>query len=314
MAIVVQYREIGGPEVLELAEIPTPTPDKGELLVEVKAVGVNPLDCKLRSGKRPSAPITEPRRLGSDGAGTIVSIGSGVDGWRIGDAVIIHGGSGTYATHVLVTPAQITKKPDDLDWATAAAIGIPVTTAYQAVASLGVGHNDVFLIHGGSGTVGQAAIQFAVRKGARVLATTSAAKSDLVRALGAEPILYGDGLLARAREAAPDGVDLILDIVGTDEAIATSLELVDDPQKIGTLVVGARAAELGIRAWSGGNPIPLSHDELALRAEAVPIAADLLSRGELRVALGTEYPLSEVVEAHSESESGHPAGKIILRP
>lgn len=314
MATVVQYRSFGGPEVLEVVSVETPVPARGELLVEVAAIGVNPIESKLRNGTRPSPPITSPRRLGSDAAGTVTAVGEGVSGWALGDEVIVHGARGAYASHVIVTPEQVTAKPAALDWALAAAIGIPISTAYQAVVSLGVAPGMTFLIHGGSGSVGQAAIQFAVQRGARVLATTGPSKVSLLHELGAEPILYGDGLLARVRAAAPAGIDRILDVVGTSEAIDTSLALVDDPQRIGTLVVGARAAELGIQAWSGGNPLPLTAAELALRAEAIPLAATLIAAGSFRVALGTQYPLSAVRSAVAESEGGHAAGKIILLP
>ena len=314
MATIVQFTRFGGPEVLEFVEAPEPTPGSGELVVAVKAAGVNPVDSKIRGRGRDTGPITTPRRVGADGAGIITAVDAAVEGWSVGDEVIIHHASGTYASHIVVTPKQLTIKPAGVGWATAAALGVPIGTAYQSIISLGVTAGTRLLIHGGSGAVGQAAIQFARLRGARVFATTGPANVDRVRDLGAEPILYGSGLLERVRAAAPDGIDLVFDAVGTDEAIETSLALVDDPQRIGTIVVGGRAAELGIKAWSGGNPIPLTPEELALRSEAVAIAAGLIDRGEFQVQLGSSYPLAEAVAAHRESEGGHPRGKITLVP
>lgn len=314
MATVVQYSRLGGPEVLEVVEVPTPSADAGELVVELRAVGVNPIDSKLRAGIRPSPPIVEPRRLGSDGSGVVAEVGDGVQGWTVGDEVVVRGASGTYASHVVVQPSALVHKPASVGWAEAAALGVPVGTAYQALRSLGVTEGTTLLIHGGSGGVGQAAIQLAVLWGARVIATSSAANSGRLGELGATAVVYGDGLEQRVRDAAPEGVDLILDAAGTDEAIDVSLALVDDPQRIGTLVVGARAASLGIKAWSGGNPVPLTADELALRAEAVPAVLDLIAAGSFVVEISKELPLADAAEAQRESESGHVRGKIVLLP
>ncbi|MCM6761914.1 NADP-dependent oxidoreductase [Rathayibacter sp. ZW T2_19] len=314
MARIVQYRRIGGPEVLEVVDAPEPDAPAGGLVVAVRAAGVNPIEWKIRAGVRPSPPLTEPRRLGSDGAGVVTAIGSGAEGWSVGDEVIVQGASGTYGTSVVVRPENLDAKPAGVSFEQAAALGIPIGTAYQAVVSLGVAVGSTFVVHGGAGAVGQAAVQFARERGARVIATASPANHERLRELGAEPVAYGPGLLARLREAAPDGVDRVLDAAGTDEAIETSLALVADPQHVGTVVVGARAASLGIRAWSGGNPVPMTPEELRLRREAVPLAARLLAEGRFRVELGPRFALEDVVEAHRASEDGHVRGKILLVP
>ncbi|MGK9149203.1 NADP-dependent oxidoreductase [Plantibacter flavus] len=314
MATVVQYDELGSADVLQLVEVPTPHPAAGELVVEVRAAGVNPIDWKLRSGIRGGQHLAEPRRVGSDGGGVIVEVGDGVDGWAVGDEVVIVNGDGTYATHLVVTPRQIIAKPAAISFEEAAAIGIPVSTAYQALRSLGVTDGTTLLIHGGSGSVGHAAVQFARAWGAAVIATASERNHERLREIGAIPVAYGPGLVERIREAAPQGIDRVLDAVGTDEALEASFELVDDRQHIGTIVVGAKAAALGIQAWSGGNPLPLTDQEQAWRAEAIPAVAELAERGGFSFELGTIRPLAEAAEAHRESESGHPSGKLILVP
>lgn len=144
--------------------------------------------------------------------------------------------------------------PDAVTAAEGAGIGIPAGTAYQALRSLGLVEGDVLLVHGGSGSVGQAAVQFAIAWGATVIATASPARHDQLRELGAVPVAYGDGLLDRVREAAPGGVTVALDCAGTDEAIEASLELVADRDRIATIVRGPDAASFGIRAFSGGSP------------------------------------------------------------
>ena len=314
MAQVVQYTEFGGPEVLEVAEVAEPRASAGEVVVAVKAAGVNPIDWKIRRAIRPTGPITTARRPGSDASGVIVGIGSDVTGWTVGDAVIVLGAAGAYASHVTATPAQLTRKPVGLGWEEAAALGVPAGTAYQALRSLGLGSADTLLIHGGSGSVGQAAIQFARRDGATVIATASEANQARLAELGAIPVVYGPGLVDRIRAVAPRGVDVVLDAAGTDEALDASFELVADRTRIGTIVVGRRAAELGIQAWSGGSPVPLTDEQVQLREEGMRLAAELAAAGQFEVEIAAVFPLSEAAAAHDLSEHGHPRGKIVLRP
>ncbi|MDQ1102839.1 NADP-dependent oxidoreductase [Nocardioides zeae] len=314
MARVVQYAETGPAEVLEVVEVPDPVPGPGEVLVEVRAAGVNPIEWKLRSGLRPSPPIIEPRRLGADGAGVVAAVGENVDDWAVGDEVIVSGATGTYGTHVVVPRQNLVAKPAALDFEQAAALGIPVATAHQALASLDVRRGHTLVVHGGSGGVGQAAIQLGRHLGARVIATASPANHDRLRELGAEPVAYGDGLLERIQELAPEGVDRVLDAAGTDEALAASLALVDDPQHVGTIVVGPKAPELGIQAWSGGAPWPLTPEQLRLREDAIPVVADLFVRGVFEVEVSRRFALDDVVAAAKESEAGHTRGKIVLLP
>ncbi|MGA1836905.1 NADP-dependent oxidoreductase [Herbiconiux sp. 11R-BC] len=314
----VQYREFGGPEVLEFVEVPTPAAPAGGVVVETRAIGVNPIDSKLRSGLRKSSPIAAPRVPGSDAAGIVVEVGAGVSDWAVGDEVILRGAHGAYSTHVVASAGQLVQKPAAVGWDEAAAIGIPASTAYQALRSLGVEQGSTLLVHGGSGAVGQAAVQFARDWGASVVATGSEANQERLRELGAIPVVYGQGLTERILEALEhaglEGIDRVLDAAGTDEALETSFELVADRSDIGTIVVGARAAELGIRAWAGGSPVPLTEEEQALRAEAYGVTAELIELGDFEVEIGARYPLAEAAAAQVASLSGTHRGKIILSP
>ena len=310
---VVQYSRIGGPEVLEFVDVPRPVPAPGEVLVEVLAIGVNPIDGKLRSGFRKTPPITAPRGTGSDASGVIVELGDGVVDWAVGDEVIVST-TGAYATFLAVPVDRLDRKPDEWSFEQAAAVGIPVATAYQALKSLDLTAGQTLLVHGGSGAVGQAAIQFAVAWGATVVATASAERQERVRELGGIPVEYGPGLVERVREVAPDGIDIVLDGAGTDEALAASFELVSDRSNIGTIVVGARAAELGIRAWSGGNPVPLSDEEKRLRREGVAVASGLALEGRFDVEVTETLPFDQAAEAQRRIEAGESRGKIVLLP
>lgn len=314
MARAIVYTEIGSPDVLHLQDIPVPIAGKGEVVVRIEAAGVNPLDAKLRRGARPSAPIVEPRRIGFDGAGSIASIGEGVEGFSVGDRVVIRDTLGTYATHLAVPAAHLDLLPDAVTSAEGAALPIPIGTAYQCVKSLGVTAADVLLVHAGSGAVGQAAIQFARAAGAQVIATASPARHDLVRELGAIPVAYGDGLADRVRAAAGREVTVALDCIGTDEAIEVSTQLVADHHRVATIVRGPDAAALGIRAFSGGSPEPLSAQELAWRAEAIGVAISLIAAGDFQVELAAELPLAEAAEAHRLIEASAARGKITLVP
>lgn len=314
MARAIVYTEFGSPAVLHQIEIPDPVAARGEVIVRIEAAGVNPIDAKLRSRKRPSPDITEPRAIGFDGAGVVEALGDGVDEFAVGDRVAIRDALGTYASALAIATEKLELLPDAVTMAEGAAIGIPAGTAYQALRSLGVTDGDVLLVHGGSGSVGQAAVQFAVAWGATVIATASPARHDQLRELGATPISYDEGLLQRVKAAAPSAVTVVLDCAGTDEAIETSLALVSDRDRIATIVRGPDAASFGIRAFSGGSPVPLTEDELALRAEALPKTIELLASGDFTIELGPELPLADAAQAHELMESGEASGKIILVP
>jgi NADPH2:quinone reductase len=313
MASAIVYSEFGGPEVLQLIDVPDPVPGPGEIAIRVEAAGVNPIEWKVRKGLRPSGPLEEPRRVGADGAGLVTAVGQGVDGFRPGDAVAYFGASGAYATEIVVPAQRVHFRPPQVSAAEGAGLGIPVGTAYQALRSLGVGPGDTLLVHGGSGAVGQAAVQFAVLWGATVIATSSERRADTVRKLGATPVVYGEGVADRIRAAAPQGVTVAVDAAGTDEALQASLDLVEDHDRIVTLVRGRDAASLGIRAFSGGAPVPLTEQQLAWRAEAVPVTLALLAAGQFSIELGPSFPLTEAAEAHRVVEEGAD-GKVTLIP
>lgn len=313
MSHAIVYTEHGGPEVLHLIDIDPPVPGAGQLAVRVEAAGVNPIDTKLRAGTRASDPLTAPRRVGRDGAGVVTAVGDEVEGFSVGDEIVFRDSPGAYATDVLVKAKNAVPRPPTVTAAQGASLGIPAGTAYQSLRSLDVRAGDTLLVHAGSGTVGQFAIQFAVLAGATVIATASPRRFERLGDLGAIPVAYGDGLIDRVREAASSGVTVVLDAVGTDEALETSLALVADHARIATLVRGRDADGLGIRAFSGGSPHPMTETQTAWRAEALPMTVALLASGAFTVEDGPSFALADAAEAHRASESG-PSGKIVLVP
>lgn len=313
MPRAIVYTEFGSPDVLRLSDIDPASPAAGEVAIRVEAAGVNPIDAKLRAGIRPSGPIQTPRRVGADGAGVITAVGDGVEGLRAGEPVVFFGAGGAYADEITLTADRVVPRPPSVSAEDGAGVGIPAGTAYQALRSLAVGAGDTLLLHGGSGAVGQAAIQFAVLWGARVIATCSPARAERVAALGAEPVAYGAGLADRVRALAPGGVTVALDTAGTDEALEVSRDLVTDPARAATIVRGRDAAGYGLRAFGGGSPEPLSERALAWRVEAVPVTLALLAAGGFSIEHGPSLPLSAAAEAHRLVEAGT-AGKITLLP
>jgi len=310
-----EYASFGPPEVLRVVEAPTPEPGPGQALIELRAAGVNPFDVKQRAGLGANAPLAAPRRTGYDGAGVVVAVGAEVEGRAVGDRVVTRAALGTAATHLLAKAGGLLAVPDGVDLDRAASVGTPAGTAYQALRSLGVGPGDVVVIHGGSGAVGQAAIQLARAFGAaRVIATAAARNLDRLAALGAEPVDYATDVLGGIR-ALLDGepATAVLDAAGSDAAFA-SIDLVADRSRWATIVAGARADELGLTAFSGGSRVPLTPEQNALRREGVVDALDRLAAGTLEVELGPAFALDDIVAAHRAVEERASRGKVVVRP
>ncbi|HWI22315.1 MAG TPA: NADP-dependent oxidoreductase [Baekduia sp.] len=303
----------GGPEVLEAVQRPLDPPGRGQALLEVRAAGVNPIDWKLYSGLRGKDPDALPLPVGFEAAGVVLAVGAGAEGpagpISVGDEVIAYPISGAYAKHVIVDGSALVPKPETLTFAEAGGLMLAGTTAIHALTATAVGPGDTLLLHGGSGGVGLLTIQLAVARGAKVVATASEPRHEALRALGATPITYGDGLLERVRATAPDGVTAAIDAVGTDEAIETSLELVADRDRIGTIVRHSEA-DLGIRRL--GNS-PGADPGTELRAAARLELVEFSTREKLDLPTTTR-PLDQAADAHRESIAGHTFGKVVLTP
>lgn len=296
----VRFAEYGAPSVLTVEEADRPEPGRGQVRVAVKAAGVNPFDVKVRSGAMRFG--TLPRGLGSEVAGTVDALGEGVTDTAVGEAVAGWALTGGYAEYALV--GTYAAKPEELDWAQAAALPVAGEAALRGLRELAPREGETLLVHGASGTVGAIAVQFAVADGVTVVGTAGEANLERVRALGAIPVAYGEGLADRVREAAPQGVDAVLDAAGhgvLPDAIALRG---GTTERIVTLADGA-AQELGVRFSSGGAA--------GQTPEVLRTLLDAQAQGRLVMPEPRLMSLANAAQAHAELEA-HGSGKIVLIP
>ncbi|WP_053738942.1 NADP-dependent oxidoreductase [Nocardia sp. NRRL S-836] len=301
--------EFGDPEVMSLQDLPDPLLGPDQVLVEVKAAGVNPVDFKIRAGYlRGLLPHHVPLIPGWDVAGVVRAVGIGVQDWRPGDEVLAyarkdHVQLGTYAELVSLPDRMVARKPSTVDFVTAAALPLTGLTALQSLKAVDAGEGDVVLVHAAAGGVGHLQVQIAKLLGAaRVIGTASPRNHDFVRSLGAEPVAYGDALVdAVAELVGGDGkVDAVLDNAG-GVAFDQSLQLVRDRNRMTSIVDGPRALEHGVtNTWARPN------------AEQTQWLVDRVAAGELQVEVQRTFPLAQAVEAHRLLEGGHVRGKVVL--
>ena len=305
----------GGPEVLSVIDEPVGDPKPGQVLVEVRAAGTNPVDYKMYSGAYGKDASQLPIHLGYEAAGVVSAVSGDTEGpagpVHIGDEVIAYPIHGAYAAQVIVPASSVVHKPSTFSFEEAGGFLLTGTTAAHALHVTGVGPGDTVVVHGAAGGVGLMAVQLATNAGARVIGTASAPGHAYLRGLGAEPVAYGDGLLERIRDIAPGGVDGVIDTVGTDEAIDVSVALVADRNRIVTIAAFQRGVQLGIKVIGvGPGGDPGTEIRAAARLELVQQA----EAGKLHVRVAGTYPLSEAAAAHRQLLSGHTHGKIVLIP
>ncbi|WP_345651623.1 NADP-dependent oxidoreductase [Streptomyces tremellae] len=293
-----QFRRFGGPEVLEIVDLPEPHAGPGEVRVRVRAAGVNASDWKKRSGQMDQE---LPQTLGYEAAGVVDEIGDGVAGVRLGDKVVGIGGGGAAQAEyaVLSTWAPV---PASLDFTAAAALPSTAETAARALDQLGVAAGSTLLVNGASGSIGSAAVQFAVHRGARVIGTGSPASHGRLRSLGAEPVAYGPGMADRVRTIVPGGVDRALDVAGSG-VLPELTDLAGGAENVVTLADFAGAERYGVRFSRGDSG----------RAEyAIALAMRLAEEGVFRIPVGRAFPLEDIAQAHRTGESGAVRGKLVL--
>jgi NADPH:quinone reductase-like Zn-dependent oxidoreductase len=298
MMKAVRFSQFGGPEVLEIVDLPDPHPGAGQVRIAVRAAGVNASDWKKRKGLMdPELPQT----LGYEAAGVVDELGEGVTDVAVGDRVFGFSAEGTAQAELAVLSAYA-PIPPSLDFAEAATLPSAIETAMRALDQLGVRSGNTVLINGASGSVGSSAVQFAVARGARVIGTASPANHDYLRSLGAEPVAYGEGLVDRVRALAPGGVDLALDVAGSG-VLPELIELAGGPEHVLTVADFAGAREYGVR-FSRGD------DGRAIYALAE--IGELIESGRFSPPEVRTFPLAEVAEAHRVSEDGHVRAKLVL--
>ncbi|MEA2209069.1 MAG: hypothetical protein QOF54_1546 [Solirubrobacteraceae bacterium] len=306
MPRAVRFDHYGGPEVLQVRDVDTPAPGAGEVLVRVKAAGINPGEASIREGLlKERWPATFPSGQGSDLAGVIELLGDGVSDFEVGDAVI--GWTDRRASHaelVLVESGHLTGRPPNVPWEVAGALFIAGVTAYAAVRAVAPAPGDTVAVSAAAGGVGSLAVQLAKRTGASVVGIAGEDNFDWLRERGVMPVAYGAGLDERLRAAAGAELDAFVDTFGggyVDLAVALGVA----PERIDTISDPDAASRHG--AKTDGSAAGAS-------AEVLAELARLIDAGELELPIARVYPLEQVQDAFRELERRHTRGKIVLRP
>ena len=300
------YSRYGGPEVLEQSEVRRPKVAPGFVLIRVKAASVNPVDWKVMSGGLDfMLDVHFPVIPGWDVAGVVEELGPDTPEYVPGDKVYAYGrrdtvSGGTYAELVALPVSMVARKPESLGWEQAAGLPLTGMVAQRTLDALAPSTGETLLIHNGSGGVGRIAIQLAVERGLRVIATASRQHHQRLREFGAEPVEYGDGLVHRLRGLAPQGADAVADFAGgvLEETLAV-------------LRNGGRHASIAdpTAAKHGGHYIWVRPDA----AELARLSA-LADAGKLTVDIDRTFSMDQAADAMRYSKEGHASGKIVLTP
>ncbi len=307
MSRAVIYERFGGPEVLELRDVPEPHARPGEIRIRVAAVGLNAMDPAFAAMPELAARfgITLPSGFGYDFAGSVDEVGDGAEGFTVGDRV--YGGVMERAAAdfvVMKTPVgadgALFRTPNDLSDELASTLAVAGATAAAAVAALNLGPTDTVLVGGAAGGVGVFVAQLARLAGATVLGTASEGTFPFLRDLGAEPIAYGEGLHDRVRASAPGGISAAIDLFGT-ETIETALALGVAPDRIVSIAAGPNPPG-GARAVFGNDAAP----------DAIPQIAAAIAAHEMTVPIATRLPIEQIREAAALQADRHVHGKLVV--
>lgn len=308
MSKAVRFDLYGDIDVLEVREVDRPVPGEGEVLVEVKAAGINPGEAKIRTGVLHEIwPATFPSGQGSDLAGVVADVGPGVSTFAVGDEVMGFSESrSSHAEFVAVPAEQLTAKPAQLSWEVAGSLFIAGTTAYAAVRAVRLTPNDTVAVAAAAGGVGTIAVQLARRTGATVLGIAGPANDEWLTAHGIIPVNYGDDLAGRLRAASPSGrVDAFLDLFGGGYVDLAVTGLGVAPERVDTIIDFPAVEKFGVQA--AGNADAAS---AAVLAELAALAA----AGDLEVPIAGVFALDDVRAAYRTLEEQHTRGKLVLRP
>jgi NADPH:quinone reductase-like Zn-dependent oxidoreductase len=304
----VKFDHYGEIDVLEVRNVPRPSPGPGEVLVEVKAAGINPGEARIRSGALHDRwPATFPSGQGSDFAGVVAEVGGGVQTVKVGNEVL--GFTNKRASHAefVVAPAsQLTAKPAAVPWEVAGALFVAGTTACAAVRAVALRAGDTVAISGATGGVGSIAVQLAKRSGATVLGIAGPSNDAWLSGHGVTAVNYGGDLARRLKAAAPNGlVDAFLDFFGGGYVEIAMTELSLSPQRVNTIIDYAAVDKFGVKAAGNRD---------ASDAAVLAKLANLIAAAELDVPIAGVFPLDEVRRAYRALEQRHVRGKIVLRP
>ncbi|HZQ34115.1 MAG TPA: NADP-dependent oxidoreductase [Mycobacterium sp.] len=308
MSKAVQFDKYGEIDVLQVRDVAPPKAGSGEVVVEVKAAGINPGEAMIRRGALHDVfPATFPSGQGSDLAGVVAEVGAGVDTFAVGDEVLGFTEKRASQAELVVVPAtQLTAKPTGLSWDVAGSLFVAGTTAYAAVRSVELTPKDTVAVAGAAGGVGSIAVQLATLTGATALGIAGRSNDEWLTAHGVIPVNYGDGLVDRLRDAAPDGrIDAFLDFFGGGYVEMAVTELGVAPERVDTIIDFAAAPKFGVKLAGNAD---------AADAKVLGELASLAADGQIEVPIAAVFPLDDVQAAYRLLEERHTRGKIVLRP
>lgn len=302
----VRFHEYGGIDVLRVEEVARPVPGPGQVLVEVRAAGIQPGEAHIRKGELHQRwPAAFPSGQGSDLAGVVVETGPQVRGFAVGDEVLGYTHDrASHAEFVAVDDHRLIPRPRGLSWDVAGSLHVAGATAYAAVFAVDPGPGDTVVVSGAAGGVGSLAVQLARRHGATVIGLAGEHNHAWLKDHGVIPVEYGEGVAERIRRACGGNVDAFIDTFG-DGYVELAVELGVRPERINTIRGWQAAARVGARTFGEGS---------AACAVVLGELARLAARGELDVPIARTYPLERVRDAFRELERHHTHGKIVLRP
>jgi NADPH:quinone reductase-like Zn-dependent oxidoreductase len=306
MPKAVRFAEYGDIDVLQVVEVARPIPGPGEVLIRVKAAGINPGESKIRQGLlRERFPATFPSGQGSDLAGIVDELGPDLRGIAVGDEMIgFTNNRASQAEFVTVGADDLTPRPPGVSWEVAGSLFVAGATAWAATRAVGPKPGDVVVVSAAAGGVGSITVQLLALQGATVVGIASARNHPWLERHGVIPVTRGDGVADRIRAAADGRVDAMVDTFGSGY-VDLALELGVAPDRIDTIVDGNRAAEVG--AKTDGNMV-------GARAAVLAELAALVDNGKIEVPIAATYPLDQVRDAYRELERPHAPGKIVLVP
>lgn len=306
MPKAVRFDEYGGIDVLRVVEVERPRPGPGQVLIGMRAAGINPGEASIREGLMHERwPATFPSGQGSDLAGVVEEVGDGVADFAVGDEVI--GFTHQRASHaelVIAEAANLTHRPRNVPWEAAGALFIAGSTAYAAVRAVSLTRGDTLVVSAAAGGVGSIVVQLAVHAGAKVIGLAGEANHQWLSDHGVVPVTYGPYVADRVRAAAGGRVDAFIDTFGggyVDLAIALGVP----PSRIDTIIDWAAAQKYGVKTEGTAA---------AANAEVLAELAGLISDGRLEIPIARTYPLDQVQDAFQELERRHTRGKIVLVP